>query len=77
MLIWVHCSPASVIGFTLHDIAVFERDYENVKDCVSYWGYFNWYFEDQLHGKTAICFSSLWDNTKALAELERLRVCRI
>lgn len=64
-LVWVNI-PGGVAGFEPDKIKRFNREFKKLeKYGVDYWNYFNYYFQDELDGRTAERFSALWNDQRS------------
>lgn len=72
--IWV-CIHGGVMGFEPEEIVEFERTYRQLANIMTtdYWSCFNWYFEETLSGREALCFSTLWTKPATWKKLAALR----
>lgn len=64
-LVWVKI-PGGVMGFEPSEINKFNQEYKKIeKYGLDYWGYFNWYFQDELDGRIAKGFSASWNDQRS------------
>lgn len=61
-MIWV-CIHGGVMGFDLEEIEAMEKEYMMLPhEFIDYWGFFNWYFSDEMGSHEAFAYSALWND---------------
>ena len=59
-MIWV-CVHGGVKGFPPEEIEQMEREFRMLPtEFIGYWGFFNWFFADDIGGNEAFAYSALW-----------------
>ena len=62
MMIWV-CICGGVMGFDPKEIEALEKEYVMLPhEFIDYWGFFNWYFCDEMGVHEAFAYSALWND---------------
>ena len=64
--LWVNIT-GGVLGFSIGEILAFEADYKElqsrVKDIsIGYWNYFEYYFAEELDGRSTSGYSAIWNH---------------
>ena len=61
-IIWVRIT-GGVMGFDLKEIEAMEKEYVKLPhEFIGYWGFFNWYFSDEIGPREAFAYSAIWND---------------